>query len=268
MAPLSYPDSPPQIHTRLPAIKRSPSPTFLDSMKDLVPAPLRRSRSPMLGKSGERRNTPPITMLGARTEWGSYPPSKLEELPPVRSTSPLPSNPPAHIRARTQSPVRHRTSPQKKYHYIPTEYLTPERVNSLPVKKNQRPQLQPSKTSPVTNSPREFVFFPVSSRSPSGLEASRATRGPSRNNVMSMADYLSLEQLERLWQSQDRYKGTVDVPQKPASPMFRIAEEDPRSPILPAFLHELPSPPRPEDHPAFRRQVYSIHNSYARQAVQ
>ena len=248
-------------------MKRSPSPTFLGSMKDLVPAPLRRSRSPMPAKSDEKRRTPPITMLGARTEWGSYPPSKLQELPPVRSLSPLPSDLPAHIRGRTPSPGRRRTPPPQKYHYIPTEYLTAERVKTLPVKQNQRPPLHPSKTSPVTKSPREVLRGPRSLRSPSRLEPLRTTRRVPRNNVQSMADYLSLEQLETLWKSQDRYKGTVDVPQKPASPMFRIAEEDPRSPILPAFLHELPSPPRPEDHPAFRQQVYSIHNSYARQAV-
>ena len=70
--------------------------------------------------------------------------------------------------------------------------------------------------------------------------------------VPSMAEYLSLEQLEHMWSSQDLFAGPVGAPVvpaataaggggggKPASPLFRISREDPRSPILPL-------------HPAFR----------------
>jgi len=74
--------------------------------------------------------------------------------------------------------------------------------------------------------------------------------GRSRRHVPSMLDYLSLEQLEDLWELQDLYLGPVDVPQKPGSPMWRTGEDDPRSPIHPAF-----------------RPHYSIHNSFARPVV-
>ena len=65
--------------------------------------------------------------------------------------------------------------------------------------------------------------------------------------VPSMAEYLSLEQLENMWHSQDRFAGPVGAPAgplaagagKPASPRYRVAAADPRSPILPI-------------HPAFR----------------
>ena len=221
-------------HTRLPAINRSPSPNFLDSMKDLVPAPLRKSRSPLLRSraSDEGNRTQPIDMVGARAGWDCYPSGRIQDSRQARSVSPQPT-----YRALTPAPVRE-PRPQQKYLHVPPEYLAAEQVRNPPVSTNRRPYLPSSKTSSLRNNLREPL------RSPSGarIQIKPGVRAPgvpgtgqSRRYVPSMVDYLSLEQLENLWQSQDLYKGPIDVPQKPASPLWRLSEDDPRSPIHPAF---------------------------------
>ena len=246
-------DSLPPPHTRLPAIKRSPSPTFLDSMKDLVPAPLRsKSRSPTLRPrtSNEANRTQPIQIIGARAGWDSYPPKGSEDLRQARSVSPKPIS-----RAPAPAPPPARagnTSPRQRYLHVPPEYLTMQNVKKLPVSTSPRPQLPKANSTSAPRSAREPVGSPIGMRSQIRLGglALGVPSGRSRRHVPSMVDYLSLEQLEDLWESQDLYQGPVDVPQKPGSPMWRIGEEDPRSPIHPAF-----------------RPLYSIHNSFARPVV-
>ena len=224
-------------HTRLPAINKSPSPNFLDSMKDLVPAPLRRSRSPLLGSrsSDERNRAQPIEMVGARAGWDCYPSGRVQDLRQARSVSPRPT-----YKALTPAPLREPSprSPRQKYLLVPPEYSTTGQVKGLPISANKRPLLPSSKSTWTKDTYRETLRSPSGARIQikPGVRAPGvpATRQP-RRYVPSMIDYLSLEQLENLWESQDLYKGTIDVPQKPTSPLWRLSEDDPRSPIHPAF---------------------------------
>jgi len=240
-------------HTRLPAIKRSPSPTFLDSMRDLVPAPLRsKSRSPILRPrtSNEAIRTQPIQIIGARSGWDPYPPKRNENQRQACSVSPRPT---FIAPAPVPTPARAgNTSPRRRYLHVPPEYLTVQRVKEVTVSTSQRPQLPKANSTPSPRSAREPKRSPVGRRSQVRLGelAPGVPSGRSRRHVSSMVDYLSLEQLENLWESQDLYQGPVDVPQKPGSPIWRIGEDDPRSPI----------------HPAFRPHC-SIHNSFSRPVV-
>ena len=246
-------DSLPPPRTRLPAIKRSPSPNLLDSMKDLVPAPLRsKSRSPILRPrtSNESNRTQPIQVLGARAGWDSNLPKRTEDEQQACSVSPRPTHrapAPAPGLARTGN-----TSPRQRYLHVPPEYLHVQRVNEVTGSTGHRPELPKANTTPSPRSTREPKRSPLAMRSQVRLGglAPGVPSGRSRRHVPSMVDYLSLEQLENLWESQDLYQGPVDVPQKPGSPIWRIGEDDPRSPIHPAF-----------------RPHYSIHNSFARPVV-
>ena len=77
---------------------------------------------------------------------------------------------------------------------------------------------------------------------------------PSNNTIRkatpSMCEYLSLDELENLWQSQDLYTGTVTAPAtKPCSPLYRMT-------------HIGPMPPSLADHPAFKSE-HRQYNSFA-----
>lgn len=251
-------DSLPPPHTRLPAIKRSTSPTFLDSMKDLVPAPLRsKSRSPVLRpRSSNEANrianrTQPIQIIGARVGWDSYSRKRAQgQQQQARSVSPKPT---PKARAPTPLPTRAgNTSPRQRYLCVPPEYLAVSNTKKTPISPNPRPHIPKVNSTPSPRSVREPARSPAAMRSQIRLGglAPGVPSGRSRRHVPSMVDYLSLEQLENLWESQDLYLGPVDVPQKPGSPIWRIGEDDPRSPIHPAF-----------------RPHYSIHNSFARPVV-
>ncbi|MCJ1406606.1 hypothetical protein MMC19_000672 [Ptychographa xylographoides] len=245
----------------------------MDSMKDLVPAPLRKSRSPApRPRPGEEMTrSQPIAILGARSGWENYPPRRTDALGQARSVSPEPSS-------RPRPAVRAR-SPRQRYLHIPPEYLNAQQARNFPGSTNQRPQVSafPSSSSlPVstndrprlpiaasmstTNLPRAPPRAPSDMRhqirlNPAAPGAQSGSRKP-RKYVPSMVDYLSLEQLEDLWESQDQYVGPINVPQKPATPRWRIDENDPRSPLRPGDL---------DIHPAFRN--YSIHNSFARAVI-
>jgi len=260
----------PKPHTRLPAIKRSPSPTFLDSMKDLVPAPLRRSRSPdprpripdepkrsqpaqEARIPDECKRSQPVQVLRVREDLDSLNPRPSTALAHSRSVSPV-----RNFRALEPAPEikpmqASNTRPRLQHLPAPPEYITLEQVRDLRANANRRPHSPHQRTLPYSRSTREVVRSPPGMRHQIRLTVTSPGTPPSsrsRKYVPSMADYLSLEQLEDLWESQDFYKGPIDVPQKPASPMWRIDEDDPRSPI----------------HPAFRAD-YSIHNSFTRPVV-
>lgn len=302
------------IHTRLPAIDRSPPPNFLGSMKDLVPAPLRKSRSPdtRLRPLGDVQRSHPIPMTGSRPGWNSFPQKRSEELRSARSVSPMPRNPPAHIRARTPPrqamPSRY---PQDSQGYLTVEdtmWSSSEHLDRRPYLSTSR-SLSSNRTVPDFSRPRGLnnqypscarqggpaarpphgpsprpqqsrvpsvsdiagprmssdsssrkVFGPAEPRNMTmpalavpAIKESTSLPVPGRNprkHVPSMMEYMSLEQLENLWEAQDLYKGNIDVPQKPRSPVWRLDAVDPRSPLHPV-------------HPAFRDEPFSFHNSFA-----
>lgn len=281
----------PQPHTRLPAMSRSPSPNpnhFLDTMKDLVPAPLRRSRSPnpRSRSSEEWKISRPYPVEEGRSSWEPYRPSRPDLAHQARSLSP-PRAPRLALsnnsRSRSPPPARPR-SPPPQYHRVRRDFLTVEQVENLPViRNNQRPAPYPSPpsshSSPSSSSnyssPRSQSPSPPSSRSlplinsvhltiladrgtdvqsPDGLGLRPAPLQP-RKNVASMVEYLSLEQLEHLWQAQDQCRLAVDLPHHPTSPMFRIESEDPRSPIHPAFRHRPELRPHQNSFAHDRRQL-------------
>lgn len=241
-------ESLPRPHTRLPAINRAQSPNF--SMKDLVPAPLRsKSRSPLLRSrtSDEANRTKPVQIVGARTAWDCYPPRPTEIVRSARSVSPTPAH-------RSPPPVRVR-SPRQRYLHIPPEYLNAKQSKLPAVNVNRRPALPSVNSMPTSSIPREPKGVPTTTRNHIKLTISSPGPHQQRKHVPSMVDYLSLEQLEDLWESQDFYTGPVNAPQKPATPMWRIDEDDPRSPLHPGAIH-----------PAFRNHM-SIHNSFAREIL-
>ena len=60
---------------------------------------------------------------------------------------------------------------------------------------------------------RRAISSPADNKAPSSRTSSRGRR-ERRKNIPSMIDYLTLSQLENVWQRQDTYKGTVDAPQR------------------------------------------------------
>ena len=189
-----------------------------------------------------------------------------------RSPVPLEKQQPA---TRSRAPSRPVAS--SRYHYIPREYHSPPKL-TLEIPPSHRPiPPQPRQLPPSRNAQNSFRGRSDSDEGPnragSVAQQSSQLRGQStslaplmpkplhvrsvaqrqpRKQVESMVEYLSLEQLENMWRSQDMYLGTVVAPQKPTSPMFRI-EEDPRSPILPV-------------HPAFRNDPENDPNYNSRLA--
>ncbi|MCJ1471739.1 hypothetical protein MMC13_000379 [Lambiella insularis] len=238
-------DSLPRPYTRLPPINRSQSPSF--SMKDLVPAPLRsKPRSPLLRSrtSDEANRTKPIQIVGARAGWDYYPPRPTENPRNARSVSPAPVD-------RQPAPARVR-SPRQRYLHIPPEYLNTSQSKYPAVNVSRRPALPIASSMSASCIPQQPKRVPTASRNQIKLTISSPGPRQQRKHVPSMIDYLSLEQLEDLWEAQDFFKGgPVNLPQKPASPMWRIEEDDPRSPLQPGAIH-----------PAFRNHP-SIHNSFA-----
>ena len=237
------------------SLSRSPSPNFLESMKDLVPAPLRKkTRSPIQISrpftADEGNRLQPTLEVGGTADWNAYPPQKLPDPRQARSLSPMP---------RGLIPELPPQSPPIRYKTVPREYLTTQQVENLP--SSSRRAYEPyriavkSYKNPTRNNSREALRSPRTLRSPIRL-GSKASGRQSRKHIPSMIDYLTMEQLEREWQRQDRYKGTVDGPTKPgtpqpSSPKWRFEEHlDPRSPLL--------------IHPAFRHLEPPFHNSFSR----
>ena len=231
------------INTIIPASSHntSPSPRFLGSMKDLVPAPLRsKTRSPISRPrttEGDRR-VEPVQEIGQRGKWNAFPSQKFNVPDRSRSVSPMPS---------TTAPENSRVpTPPPKDFSRQRDYLTAEQVENLPSSRRvyqqpHKPLQQPMKTS------KDFILSPKAIRSPIRPGPRTPARLP-RRHIPSMVDYLTMEQLEDIWQIQDQYKGTVDVPTKLASPVWLMPEdEDPQSPSV---------------HPAFRERPHPFHNSF------
>lgn len=240
-------------HTTLPALpaSRSPSPTFFESMKDLMPAPLRsKTRSPILRSrtaDGEKKPKP-TQEVGARAEWDSYQPRRVDDRRQARSVSPMPCRPALEQRSRS-SPQRTR-SPRARYLRIPREDMAEEHIEETPpARQSYELYRQPAQLI------REPIHSPQTLHSPKRQRLQASGRQP-RRYIPSMIDYLTMEQLEDVWQMQDIYKGTVDVPAKPPTPMWQIEDDmDPRSPLIELV------------HPAFRHEPPSTHNSFSRPAA-
>ena len=242
-------DALPRPHTRLPAINRSPSPTFLESMKDLVPAPLRQKRSQLLRSrtSEEVKKTQPTQIVSARNGWDYYGQSQMPDRSQARSASPVPAS-------RSPLPARAR-SPRQRYLHVPPEYLTTKQTHCPSAATFKKTTLPIANSMALSVEPHQPMPSSLGMGSQIQLNITAPKSRKPRNYVPSMIDYLSLEQLEEKWESQDLYKGPVDVPIRVGSPMWRIDEHDPRSPLHPEAIH-----------PAFRAHV-SIHNSYAREII-
>ena len=245
--------SPPLKELPASSISRSPSPNFLESMKDLVPAPLRKkTRSPLqisrpFTADGGNRLQPTLEVA----ELNASPPQRISDPRQTRSVSPMPQGPPPELSTQ---------SPQPRWNYMPREFLTAEQVENLPptscrVYEPFRPAIK-SRKAPSRKSSRDALRSPRALRSPIRPGSKPSSSRQPRKHIPSMIDYLTMEQLENEWRRQDRYKGTVDVPTKPAtprpsSPRWRFEEHlDPRSPLL--------------IHPAFRHVEPPFHNSFSR----
>ena len=265
------------VTTRLPPIRRSQSPALLDSVMELVPEALRKSpspgSSPNLGSRGrttdvERSEPIPIS---SRSAWASRPLGRSGDRT-ARSLSPMPHDrQPAFTRTRTPPSVA-----LAKYSYLPREYQRPKAVpphrmpppprqsstssvSQQPPKERQRsleglrPGMTPGPEFGLSTGPHYRADMPSDAQAglvpkPLAPRGGPPARQP-RKHVPSMIDYLSLEQLEDLWQSQDMYDlMNVDI-QKPATPMWQLADSDPRSPL--------------PIHPAFRNDPPSNHNSFS-----
>ncbi|MCJ1325367.1 hypothetical protein MMC10_002030 [Thelotrema lepadinum] len=219
--------------------------------------------------------------VGARSAWEVRPRAQAMDRDAARSRSPVPEHRQNSF-ARSRTPSR--PVPSSRYHYIPREYHSPPKL-TLEIPPSYRPvapqprQLPPSRNAQNTTRGRSDsdesrpAAGPVAQQTsqllprhrpggqstalaplmPKPLHIREAGSRQARKQVESMVEYLSLEQLENMWQSQDMYLGTVVAPQKPKSPMWRI-EEDPRSPVLPV-------------HPAFRNDPENdpnFNNSFSR----
>ncbi|MCJ1485445.1 hypothetical protein MMC06_005619 [Schaereria dolodes] len=224
--------------TNIPPAHRFPDPSAYEatsqglfSVKHLVPAPLRRSRSPPRLRASERaprlhqirEDAKPVAFHRPLTR-------RVDNLRQARSVSPVSFLPSLSQDRRPSEPVlpRYQRRPAVR------EYLTVERMEDFP--SSQRPPVQASQSNPDFS-----TLEPVKTTAP--------TR-KSRRYVPSMVDYLTLEQLEDVWDLQDTYKGTVDVPQKPFSPVRRRPEE-------------LVSPISPAVNAAFRHREHPFHNGFA-----
>ena len=212
-----------------------------------------------------------------RSAWASRPGGRAMDRAATRSLSPVPADRQTEIpRSRTPNPP-----PVSRYNYVPREYTRSPPKLTLNIPPSHRPTPQPRQLPPTRNaqdSPRgrsdssEEVTFgagPASQQNSSLLPRHRpggqlnalaplhsrlqAARRP-RKHVPSMVDYPSLEQLESMWENQDRYVGTVFIaPQKPASPIWRIIQEPPRSsdlPVHPAFRDD------PENDPNYHNVTF------------
>jgi hypothetical protein len=263
------------IHTRLPPLGRSPSPNLIES---LVPAPLRKTRpaprsvTPVARYNYNNSQTLPVPANGftphLRLGRDDFPLKRCDEIRTARSVSPLPQGNPPYIRHWTPPPPRaasansqpRRPTLENMERSIPPPNYNPDEPSRR--RPNDRRVRRPSGDVRVpeplqTNRGRQCKPPPVSRVEARAPASQKSTSAPpaelpaeavqkARKHTTNM-DYLSLEQLENLWESQSLYIGTVDVPTKPTNPVWHFNGTDPRSPI----------------HPAFRAEPFSIHNSFA-----
>ncbi|KAI4154728.1 MAG: hypothetical protein LQ340_001486 [Diploschistes diacapsis] len=216
--------------------------------------------------------------VGARSGWYTRPAAQPMNRAAARSRSPISAD-------RQQLVTRSRTPPKpahvSRYHYIPREHHSPPKL-TLNIPPLNRPLPQPCQLSPShdaqdlpraggdSSEDRRPGIGPAAQQSsgllprnrpggqytalaplmPKPLAVRRQPAQKPREHVPSMVEYLSLEQLESLWQSQDMYVGTVIAPQKLASPVMLRIVEPPISPIMsvhPAFRDD------PQNDPNYNR---------------
>jgi hypothetical protein len=159
---------------------------------------------------------------------------------PSKSLS-LPRRGLAPIRERLEDIEETRPGPISQ---ITQDLVTERRPSAGPVSQVTQ-ELNPEQL--IADALAEFIPQPLTLPSPNAQQQTKP-----KKRITSMVDYLSLDELESLWQSQDMYLGIVNAPVKPQSPMFRVSP-DPRSPVLPI-------------HPAFRNDpimANAHHNSFA-----
>lgn len=271
--------NPNTITTRLPPIQRSTSPALRDILKEFLPSPVQKQTPSSLPELGPRRSTEPPrparAPLPRSTSAWERPGRTARSLSPASH-----SNPPVHVRARTPPNNVSTTAPAPRYNYVSRDFLAPPggefdgpvyeqqrgRTNArqLPPTRNAqgrdlnpaglRPGMTPGPQFELPAGPQPRAAKPSFSDAtlvpkPLAPRGGPPSRQP-RKHVPSMMDYLSLEQLENLWQSHDMYGGTIGAPQKAPSPIWRAPDFDPRSPVLPI-------------HPALRNEPVSFHNSFA-----
>ena len=228
------------------------SSNHLQTMRDLIPEPLRRSRSPSRPQTSDGRPSLWEHRSEGRGVGFRRPTIQRVDGPRMaRSVSPV------YVSPLHDRPFDGPSPPSLQTRPVPRQYLTAQEVERLPSSRRAPPrdyltaeqvERLPSSRRPAPQTTRSRPELPT-------LEPLSTRPVPPRKgraHIPSMIDYLTLEQLEGVWQKQDSYKGVLDVPQKPATPISLIAEEtDEYSPIY---------------HPAFRRQRHPFNakkNSFA-----
>lgn len=109
------------------------------------------------------------------------------------------------------------------------------------------PPIQESYTAP------HRPVIPLASNEPHSLRSSGQKRRKRREQIPSMTDYLTLSQLENVWQRQDTYKGCVDAPQRAPQQSAISPRQRTETNLETPFINI---------HPAQRR--YRSHDSWAR----
>ena len=129
-----------------------------------------------------------------------------------------------------------RTDPLKITTTCLSEASIPEPAKRVELNAAKAPAPVESPSRSATPNPSAPVEAPTDSPVPKVPVAQKP-----RKNVPSMCDYLSLEQLEDLWSTQDMYKGTVEAPTRSKPRRFTAAQiKEARAqigdlPVHPAF---------------------------------
>ena len=219
-----------------------------------------------------RKMSPEQDFVGARSAWANRPHGHAMDRDAARSRSPVPADKQTFtLRSRTPSNPS-RPPPVPRYHYIPREYHSPPKLR-LQIPPSQRPVPAPPSHRPSTKNALDLLTTRLTSTEgprpeadiaaqqssqlslrthrsaprtaqanlvPRPLNVRSSPARQSREHIDSMVDYLSMEQLESLWQSQDMYLGTVIAPQPTSPPAWRIPDGS-RTPITsvhPAFRND------------------------------
>ncbi|CAF9929120.1 MAG: hypothetical protein GOMPHAMPRED_005321 [Gomphillus americanus] len=263
-----------QIGSEFPYINRSRMAPPMDRVNNRSRSPMKserrpqdyRSRSPFQQSTTFDRATRPQI-------------SNPRPLYPGREESPprfaLRSDVPPRPQQYHQEPIRRSPPPSTRLPYPTDEYSPPrpqlrvqpvsragpnpqEITNAIPSTQLEYTSGIPqSETSSMNNKTRPAIPVPraKSEGSPSGIPVDLIPRPlnlrkapAARKEVVSMCEYLSLDELESLWQTQDLYSGLINAPAKPCTPLYG------RAPVGPM------SPPCLADHPALRNEHRQYNN--------
>ena len=147
--------------------------------------------------------------------------------------------------------------------FLPRRSRSPSFLDSVKglVRRSRSPLRLRTSNGDAFNTPQAQESFntapqarPVPDNGARSSRSSAQKRRERRENIPSMIDYLTLSQLENVWQRQDTYKGCVDAPQRAPqqSAMFisQPSEENLEIPYI-------------DVHPTQRR--YHLHGKLARQ---